>query len=373
MRIIYFITDSSRSGAPVHVAQCIKGLAQYPGYDIHLIAPKGWLIETCKRSAHCHTISAVSVLSSRAQKLLVHAFQKLSTNKTDATIVHIHGVRAGLFTYLALKNHGPKHRPYSLVYTEHLYTKDYSLKNPIRGKIQRVLLRRWLQRVDHIIAVSHAVENFLLDIMRIPTSRISVIHNGVTLPKKCAHAEAAHPIVGSIGSLNRIKGYEDLILAMRYVSQEIPGVTCEIIGTGYLNKNLNKQIKRLRLTHVVRLIGQPDSIEEHLNSWRLYVSTSSTESFGLAIAQAMAHKLPVVAYKVGGLPELISKETGRFVKKGDTFGLAITIENMLRNPDALDALGEAGYTHIQTYFTVQSMVDALRALYTKQIQARATT
>ncbi|OIP06688.1 hypothetical protein COS66_03635 [Candidatus Berkelbacteria bacterium CG06_land_8_20_14_3_00_43_10] len=373
MRIIYFIADSSHSGAPVHVADCIKGLARYPGYDIHLIAPAGWLIESSKRYAHCHTISIASVLSSGAQKLLVNAFQKLSVDNSDKTVVHIHGVRAGLFSYLSLHKFGPLHRPYTLVYTEHLYTKDYSLKNPLRGKLQKMMLRRWLRMVDHVIAVSHAVENFLLDVMHIPVSRISVIHNGVVLPKKYAHPATSNPIIGSIGSLNHIKGYEDLIIAMRFVRQKIPGVQCEIIGTGALQKTLNKQIKKLRLTDSVHLIGQPQSIDDHLSSWQLFVSTSYSESFGIAVAQAMAHKLPVIAYKVGGLPELISKESGRFIKKGDTFGLALTIENMLRNPDTLGSLGEAGFAHIQTFFTVDIMVDALRALYTQQIQLHATT
>lgn len=368
MRIIYFIADSSHSGAPVHVANCIKGLARYPGYDIHLIAPKGWLIDECKRIAHCHIISVSSVVSSRAHKLLVNAFYKLSLNQTDSTVVHVHGVRAGLFTYISLKKFGPKHRPYTLLYTEHLYTKDYALKNPIRGAVQRLILYKWLRYVDHIVAVSHAVENFLLDIMHISAKNISVVHNGVHLPKKFANPLSAHPIIGSIGSLNHTKGYSDLISAMRYVTQEVHGVQCEIIGTGALQSSLHKQIKQLRLADSVHLIGQPKSIDDHLNSWQLFVSTSYSESFGLAVAQAMAHKLPVVAYKVGGLPELISNETGRFVKKGDILSLTLAIENMIQNPEAISNLGESGYNHIQKYFTLDIMVEKLRILYTKQIQ-----
>lgn len=373
MRIIYFIADSSQSGAPVHVASCIRGLHKYPGYDVHLIAPKGWLVDECKQFAHCHILSLPSVLSSRGQKLIVDALQKLSDDHTDTTVVHVHGVRAGLFTYLSLKKYGPQKRPYVLLYTEHLYTKDYILKNILRGKIQKILLRRWVHYADHIIAVSHAVESYLLDALHLNPSHISVIHNGVTLPRSFAQPSSAQPVIGSIGSLNRIKGYTDLISAMEYIAREIPGVHCEIIGTGPLHTQLHKQIKRLHLSDTVHLIGQPDSIERYLNSWQLFVSTSYSESFGLAVAQAMAHKLPVVAYKVGGLPELVSKETGRFVPRGDIPSLALTIENMLRNPDILKELGEEGYTHIYRYFTTDKMIDNLRTVYTKQLQRHTTT
>lgn len=362
MRIINIIADSGPGGAPTHVVGLLRGLEVAPANELHLIAPSGWIIDAAKNLAHCHILDMQMSRGIITQKLLFKTLTKL-IKPNQPTIVHVHGVRAGLLMLFMLNRFGKINVP--IIYTEHLYTRDYRLKNRFRQKLQLLLLKKWFAKIDCIIAVSYAVEQFLIKSRLTTQDKIAVIHNGVILPKVFAHPSSNQPIIGSAGSLLPVKRFDLLIQSVAKVKREVSDVKCEIIGTGQQLQRLNRLIKKLDLVDNINIIIGIDKIEFYLRSWRIFVSTSSSESFGLAIAEAMAHKLPVITFNVGGIPELVTKDAGVLVPNEDIDQMSRSIIDLLHSNKKVDIMGNNGYKIIADNFQLKYTIAKTINIYKK--------
>jgi glycosyltransferase involved in cell wall biosynthesis len=133
-------------------------------------------------------------------------------------------------------------------------------------------------------------------------------------------------LIGSVGRLDRVKGYEDLIRAARIVVDTHPEVRFAIAGCGPLQTSLQRLIVELRLTGRFQLLGFRSDVPNFLAALDLFVSSSLWEGFGLAVAEAMMLGKPVVATRVGGVTDsVIPGKTGTLVAPHDPAALANAI------------------------------------------------
>jgi glycosyltransferase involved in cell wall biosynthesis len=103
----------------------------------------------------------------------------------------------------------------------------------------------------------------------------------------------------------------------------------------------------------------------------VFVLPSHQEGLGLAIIEAMAAGLPVVATRVGGIPEVVvEEETGLLVEPGSSPQLAEGIIRLLANPQARWQMGIKGRQRVEAYFTAQRAAANLTALYCRLLQAK---
>lgn len=365
--IIQIIADAGPGGAPSHVVGLLRGLKQHaPEFELSLIAPTGWITNEAKNFAQVFPADITSAIGRDSHQQFREALlAALKLHPDTDTILHFHGVRAGTLGSLNLRYRRPK-KLLKTVYTEHLWTRDYHLPNKFRELLQLRLLADVGKRADRVIAVSNAVATFFLEKKLALPEHLVVIPNGVSLdnklPSKPKRAVDEYHL-GSIGSLVPLKGYADLITALPLIRQNHPKTHLTIIGDGPEKKNLQRLAKRLGVDRATHFLGSILDIKNQLTNWDLFISTSHSESFGLGIAEAMAAGLPVIATHVGGVPELVTKDTGHLVPPHDPDLLAKAVVNLLDKPAERTRLGGAARERITRHFNLDQMVERTSAIY----------
>jgi glycosyltransferase involved in cell wall biosynthesis len=195
-----------------------------------------------------------------------------------------------------------------------------------RNKWYRTLYCHVLNKADHVIAVSQFIEEKLLS-LGVSPNKLSVISNGyddklfkpfsTIAARKKLGLPLNKKILLSIGNLVDDKGHTHLIDAMRLVLKERNDVILVIVGSGSLKEPLKKKTRELGLDGKILLVGQKkhEEIPVWMNACDVFVLPSLCESFGVVIIEALACGKPVVATRVGGIPEIITdKDFGILVE-----------------------------------------------------------
>jgi len=334
IKLIEIIADSSLGGGPKHVLGLIKNIDKEK-YDVYVLCPSGFL------SAQAKFLNIpVFNIAMRSKFDLISIYKiKQAINGIRAkydpfgpTIVHTHGPRAGLLGRLAAPVGVKK------VHTEHIFDSSYHLKNPLNELIQRRILREQNSKSDLIIAVSSSVKKFLIKEKMAKPNKVVVIPNGIEISdikykKTSVKADTKAPVIGTIGNLNFQKGHSYLIEAMAEVIKKYPLATLEIIGEGEEGKILEDQIKKLGLERHISLLGYKTEIGKYLQHWSVYASSSISETFGIAVLEAMSEGVPVVATKVGGIVDIITNDkNGLLVASKNSHLLADRVIEILNRP-----------------------------------------
>jgi glycosyltransferase involved in cell wall biosynthesis len=172
------------------------------------------------------------------------------------------------------------------------------------------------------------------------------------------------PTVLSVGRMTREKGHTVLVRAMLIVAKAIPEVRLLVCGQGEREADLKKQTETEGLSEAVTFLGFAPDVRPSLNASDVFVMPSLSEGLGVAAIEAMAMAKPVVASRVGGLPEsVVDGETGLLVPPGDGPALAAAIIALLRNSDLAQAMGRAGRQRALAQFDRGRVLDRVLALY----------
>lgn len=148
-------------------------------------------------------------------------------------------------------------------------------------------------------------------------------------------------VIGSIGRLQNIKGQEYLFRAAEDLAKRCSSIKILLVGSGPDETRLKDLARSLRLN--VLFLSNRYDIPELMRAMDIYVQPSLEESFGISIAEAMYTGLPVVASKVGGIPEVISEgETGILVPPGDSKALKDALLKLVEDPGLAKSMGEKG-------------------------------
>lgn len=200
----------------------------------------------------------------------------------------------------------------------------------------------------HVIAVSKAVRDFNVS-LGVPLERITVIGNGIDLARFNPDATVLDlgwsrgtPVVGFMGRLFWYKGLDLLIKAAPLILKAAPGVKFAVAGDGPQRSQLERAVGRAGLADAFRFFGHIDDRAGFYAALDILAAPSRHESFGLAVAEAMAAGKPVVAARVGGIPEIVTdKETGLLFEPGDFRELAAKISELLLDPALAAHIAEA--------------------------------
>jgi len=235
--------------------------------------------------------------------------------------------------------------------------------------------------VDHYVTVSESVKRYIIDKSKISAEKISVIYNGVNIksqdnsyeqnPKMPFKIENKDRILMTVGRLHKQKGHCYLIQAVSKVRKEFPKVKLLLTGEGEEENNLKKLVKSLDLTNEVIFAGLSSDIEGILPMAELFILPSLWEGFPNALLEAMAAGKPVVATKVGGIPEIVVHgETGILIPPRDTDALAIAIIDLLQNRLKEKDMGEAGRIRAAKRFSIYKMIEKTENLYQELLKEK---
>jgi glycosyltransferase involved in cell wall biosynthesis len=216
---------------------------------------------------------------------------------------------------------------------------------------------------DAVIAVSRAVAE------RVAGARPLVVYPGIRVPATDGPpaplgGTTAGRIIGSMGRLLPLKGLVYLLRAIASLRVEFPNLAVEIAGLGPERATLEGEAQKLGLADGVRFLGWVEELAPVLARWELFVLPSLEEGFPMAVLDAMAAGLPVVASAVGGISELVENgRTGWLVPPADPRALADRLRMLLLDPEQERAMGAAGRARICEHFSAERMVAQLAEIY----------
>ncbi|MDQ4123602.1 MAG: glycosyltransferase family 4 protein [Acidobacteriota bacterium] len=222
----------------------------------------------------------------------------------------------------------------------------------------------FLRRTSGVIAVSNAVSRSLLEQKIFPADKIKIVHNGIDTKRfvPAAQKVASKTFrIGTIGELSAIKGHEIFITAAAKVLRHNPKVEFEIVGEDKTPEKktqteLEKIIKKFNLEDSVKLHGWIDDVVPFLHSLDAFVSASRFDAFGLAICEAMACSIPVIASDTEAAREIIEHgETGLLFSVNKADVLADKILDLIKNPAHGARLGIAARARIESEFSLEKM------------------
>ena len=287
-------------------------------------------------------------------------------------VLHAHLPYAGIVGRLAARLAGVR----SVVYTEHSVPDRYHLATRIGNRVT-------YRANAAVIAVSDDIRRTVLrEIGSRRAPRIETIPVGVDTSARpavdraaCRRAlgvDADQPMVVNVARFSPPKAHDDLLRAARVVCAKRPETVFVLVGGGPLEAQVRAQASALGLTpHVVFAGVRPDALDI-VASADVFVMPSRWEGLPLAMLEAMSLGIPVVASRVGGIPEAIRDgQEGFLVPPGDADGVAARVLDLIDDADLRGRLGAAARRRAAD-FSVARMVERIEALYDEVVLARGT-
>lgn len=254
---------------------------------------------------------------------------------------------------------------------------------PLRRIIDRQLIAR---RADAFVAVSRFDQKQMTKVEGIPPAKTRFVPIGIASAERTAGGsgiraelgiDPSQPVVGLVGFLRPQKAYEVMLEATCTLLQEFPNLRVLIVGgdvRGSAEKSrLERLVSELGLAEVVSFLDFRADVLDVIDAFDVAAQTSDFEGTPQSILEFMEAGKPVVATRVGGVPDLVRDgETGFLVAPRDPDGLAVSIGNLLRDPNRAAAMGRAGQMLRRSEFTIEAMIARIEALY-EELWQRATS
>ena len=285
----------------------------------------------------------------------------LKDEKID--IVHTHDSSANFYGGLGAKLAGVNR----IINTEHggIYFESR----------RKRAFNKYLSRINEKqICVSDSIKNNLQK-MGLPLKKLITIHNGVDAERFHVNFDAKNKraslginesdyVISTIGRLAKEKNQRFLIVAAPRILKRAPNAIFLIIGDGPEKEQISKEVARLGLEDKVLFLNNREDIPELLKITDCLVSCSDSESFGLAIVEAMLSKVPVIATDVGGVGEIVKNgETGILIEPNHDDALASAIQRFQEDNVYRKNIIEKAYLYAKKRFGLDRMVETYENVY----------
>ena len=244
------------------------------------------------------------------------------------------------------------------------------------NKKHNFLRRRMVPFVDRFIPVSADLQRWLGEVVRIPAAQTELIANGVDTARFTRQPvgagtspwQAGDFVIGTVARIQDIKNHRGLVEAFVRLRELLPQqrdrLRLSIIGDGPLMPALRAQVAAAGLADVVWLAGARSDIPQLLHTFSLFCLPSLAEGTPVSLLEAMACGLPVVASRVGGIPEVVTEgEHGLLVAPADSEALAAALAHYAASPALARQHGDAARRRIEQRFSMTAMLSAYLKLY----------
>jgi glycosyltransferase involved in cell wall biosynthesis len=237
---------------------------------------------------------------------------------------------------------------------------------------------------DRVIAVSRHVADDLSSRpgVKVPSSKIAVIPNGAdagpvartawSTSRAALGIPADGPIVTTVANFVPMKGHRYLVSAMPDVLAARPDATFLFVGLGSEQRSVRNLVGAAGLDSRVRFLGaRRDAVEIMANSSVVVLPSVAAEGIPITILEALGAGRPVVATRIGGIPEVIDDGvTGLLVRPRDPQALADAINRLLADPSAAAAMADRGRALVQAQFTARRMAQPTEELYGETLRLK---
>jgi glycosyltransferase involved in cell wall biosynthesis len=225
-----------------------------------------------------------------------------------------------------------------------------------------------------IVTISEAIRRVLVS-EGIPAHKIDCVPSAVDARRFATQCDRqwflrefdllpAHRTIGMIAQLIPRKGHRFLIDAAPQILAGCPEARFLFFGKGPLKDDIQRLCDVKRISGKVVLAGFRDDLERILPCLDLVVHPAEMEGLGVALLQAAAARVPIIASSVGGIPEIVRDGiNGYLVKAGDVGGLADRVKRLLRDPESAKRLGWGGLKTVNSRFSLDTMVRGNLSVY----------
>lgn len=287
-------------------------------------------------------------------------------------LINTHGVRANFYGRLA----GAALKVPSITTVHSILEYDYT--SELRKYAAKIVETFTMPLSSGYIANSSIIAEDLLN-KGVKKENISIIHHGLDVgpflqfgPKTRikVREELEIPedalVVGTVARLHPVKGISYLLKSVNYLAKQFPNVKFVVVGSGPSEAELKDQVKEQNIEDKVIFTGYRNDAQRIMTAFDVFVLPSIMEAFGLVLLEAMAVKLPIVATRVGGIPEIVLPgETGFLVPPKDEVLLAQALQEFIAKPELREKMGHNGYLRLQKDFTLERMVEKTTKVYCK--------
>jgi glycosyltransferase involved in cell wall biosynthesis len=386
VRVLRVIARLNMGGPALHVAYLTAGLAER-GYKTTLVA--GSLARGEDSMAFVADELGIEVerieelhreISPLRDAVAIVRLARL-IRRVRPHILHTHTAKAGAVGRLAALLAGDA-RPAIVVHTFHGHVlRGYF--DPLRTAGFR-LLERWLAtKTTALVAVSPQVRDDLVSLGVAPRERFVVVRLGIELEQRVAaerdgRGESRRVLgigpdrfaVGWIGRMTGVKRTDDVLRAFRRLRDRGVDACLCMIGDGPDRPAVERRAHELGLMRDTLFLGYQEEVAPFYAAFDAMILPSINEGTPVSAIEALAAGRPVVATRVGGVPDVVRDgEDGFLVEPGDVDALADRLARLAAEPELRERLGAAGRARVVPRYSVERLVDDIDLLYRSLLSA----
>ena len=351
---VFHVTGCLEIGGQEKLLVEFAGHADRRRFALHFVSLEKRGALACDIEAEGWPVTALDVPPGLWPSLVLRLARLFRRGQAD--VVHTHNERPLIYAAPAAR----LARASCVVHTRH----GRGVRNTRR---QDFLARLAARAVDHYVCVSEDSAELTVT-QGIPRRRVEVLHNGIDTRR----FEFRGPSVGGpavvVARLAAEKDVATLLHATALVIRQWPSFRLAIAGDGPCMPELRQLTSELGIGAHVQFLGMMRDVPALLANAGLFVLSSVSEGVPLTLLEAMACGLPVVATRVGGIPEVVvDAETGTLVQPGDPVALAAAIVRLVADDERSRQMGAAGRRRVERLFEIRQMVAAYERMYASKI------
>ena len=388
VRVLRVIARLNVGGPALHVTYLARGLAER-GYETTLVAgdvargeaSMSFVAE--QAGVEIVTLPGLSRELSPVRDALAAFRLARLIRKLRPDVVHTHTAKAGAVGRTAALLAWPRRPVVVHTFHGHVLRGYFGTGGTLVFRAIETLLAR---ASDRLIAVSPEVRDELVALHVATRERFSVVRLGIDLEPRVRfdgdpdEVRRRHGIpegkfvVGWFGRMTAVKRTDDLLTMLAGVRERGVDALLLLVGDGDDRERLEQRAHDLGLARSCLFLGYQEDVAPWYAICDAVVLTSASEGTPVTIIEALAAGRPVVATKVGGVPDVVDEgETGFLVRPHDTHALAERLEILAGDPVRRRAMGELGRARMLERYAVGRLVDDVDALYRELLATTSAT
>jgi glycosyltransferase involved in cell wall biosynthesis len=296
-------------------------------------------------------------------------------------ILHTHTAKAGTIGRLAAVLAGDAAPPI-VVHTFHGHVlRGYF--GPLRSGLFRLLERFLATRTTALVAVSPEVRDDLVTLGIAPAEKFTVVRLGIELDERVgADVDGAETrrllgisdgrfVVGWIGRMTGVKRTDDVLLAVRRLRDlGVDALLC-MVGDGPDRETVERRAQELGIVRECLFLGYQEDVARFYAAFDALILPSANEGTPVSAIEALAGGRPVVATRVGGVPDVVRDGVDGFlVEPGDVDAMADRLARLAADPDLRRRMGEVGASSVRERYAVERLLDDTDELYRRLLEAK---
>jgi glycosyltransferase involved in cell wall biosynthesis len=351
-------------GVPHHILQVIDSLNGR--YEIDVVCPRAsilWAGLTSDRRVRLHEFSSARRLAPGD----LGSWLRLFRLAAGADLIHVHSSKAGFLGRLAA---AARRRGHVCIFTPHGWS--FWAARGIEAKLYRRLERLAARWCRTILVVSDYERSAGLAAGVGRPDQYRVVRNGVDVRQFTLSPDPVPGRVVAVGRLAPQKRPDLAVRAFARVRSRHPAAELHLVGDGPMRRQVERIIAELGLQEAVQVLGQRGDVPGLLARASCLLLSSDYEGCPFSVLEAMAAGVPVVATRVGGVPELVDDGvTGLLVEPGNHDALSKAVTELLDEPERARQLGMAGRVRARDALSLETSMRQIADVYEEVAGSRA--